>query len=607
MKRINEYTILNMFDLNPLIHPLIGNHNALSSDTLEEWIHDGQATEAELRSILPSQMVDDFMHAPRPQRVGPGATRLPNKCQEEDFTEVYFWGLRHSGKSTIIASIIAAQPESITAMNATSGKERAQQQVDIYAKEGNLIHFPYEDGVGETNASNVTRVDLRTKDGKGFRRYPMALIECAAGKDGIDIENTLYPNSQREQIHILCWDPDSKNKDQQEEALVRLLETLRDKGLLDRTVGIYLVVTKVDRYSVIDHEYQNQIAQQIIISEHPTLWAVVKNLAYRVGVYGMMPIPFSVGDVFLQNLVKVNLQSARSLINDQLLLKCQPAASLPERILTFGSLGLTIFLVLALCAGIGYSAKLAFANISSPPEQEIKAFDYQEYFLELERKQVRGRKFDRCYRKFLNLEQDLKTEKFVRERGSNRRIFVQSGPCEETLYNDYGKIVHNRNLEEFVKTQWNTYDYMLAKTNSILNNSALHSDVRADLEKDTTTIHDFKRAKNLIYRSKHCRYLSSVRTALEEARQYNYYPVINDETIKEGLGNVPYEAYNSYAAYIKRRVNARLYDQRTCEAYRDTLKMLRGVSGLDPDIQQNISETFDKIESRYPSRRFIFW
>ena len=451
-----------MIAVNPLIHSLIYNYNALSSETLEEWLNSGQIKESEVRTVLPAEMVDDFKHAPRAQRVGAGVKRLPESSSDDFFTEVYFWGMRYSGKSTVIASVLASQPQSIEMQNTDDGKERAKQQVDIFGQEGKLIHFP-NDGGDQTNTPNVTRVDLRANNGKGFRRYPVALIECIAGDNFIDIENTLYHNSQRDQIHILCWDPTCQRQDDQERIFCNLLMKLKEKGVLDRTtVGIYLMVTKVDTFNIIPEDSaRKQIAQQTIISEHSLLWSIVRNFSYDVGVYGVKPIPFSIGDVFLQKLVKVDLHSSRSLIENQLLLKCQPIPTLFERVLSYGSLGLTILLVLAFCSGIGYSAWKSFSNISTPPQSDVTPFDYQTYFLDQEKKLIQGKKFDNCYRPFVKLDKDLTTEMFVRERESNDRLFTQGHLCEQTLYNDYAKSLHTRNLEEFKKPHWGAYQYLL--------------------------------------------------------------------------------------------------------------------------------------------------
>lgn len=596
-----------MNELNPLVSPLVGNCNALSSHQLMQWLGTGAISESDLRRVLPPQMFDDLMHAPRPSVVGRGARLLPLTPDDAPCTEVYFWGLRNSGKSMAIASLLAAQPDSLSQNNSKAGSDRANQQIEAFSPEGKLTHFPISVNDELAGASNVVRVDLRSVNGRRSRTCPVTLIECAATDDAIDIENTSYTYSTSDKIHILCWDPTNPSPDKQENALVELLESLKDNKILSHTVGIYLMVTKVDYYQFNDLARQKDIAQQTFIAEHDLIWSMVKNFGCEEEVRGIQPVPFTIGQVFLQDLVKVDLSPARSLIENQLLPKCQPAPSLLEKFLSYGSLSVTIVLVLALCVGIGYTAFQAFAGIASPPSRQIAALDYRTYFLKEESRHVKDHTFDNCYKKYLDLDNDLKTEKFVRDGVSGQPLFIDSRECEEILCNDYAKSLHARNLKEFELTRWGAYLYLKKRVEEILPNRLLNAAVRDDLRSDSTILSDSQRARSLDGSCRRCHDWRTLDSLTAESARLGYAPIVNDKAAAECLARAPYEAYTSYVDFIARRVDSRLYDKGLCRAYRDTLIRLNNKPDLPRDVRRRAEDIIDIIDSRYPTLRFYFW
>lgn len=593
-------SILN--GLNPLTRELVGNYNALSADQLAAWLDEGQIVRDDLTRVLSRQMLSDFEHRPEPLTLSPGKSREEHAEVSSEYTEVYFWGRQGSGKSTVIGSIIAAQPESVVHENTGEALNRAQQLSLCFRPGDHLVALPTESEDKASRRTNVTCLELKSKQNWLHSKYPVCLIEATAQGSQIDLESTGLTSSTREQVHILCWDSSYEKGEEQEKMFLQLLSQLRKCKALEHTVGIYLLVTKVDALMALDRKYREQMAQQIITAEHVRLWAEVKNLCWDMDIHDATPIPYSIGEVFLQQLVRVDLQHANRLIEGPLVLKCQPKRSTFENVLMMGSLWISILLIVAMTCGVGFGMYRAFSTISEPPSEVLAVPDYRQWFEEQVETTVSNRTFSEANPQYRRLRNSLKTE---------RSILTIEGdlllpdsvwtPCQRLLMQSFAPILHQRNRAEMDKSNWDDYGrYLKGINDEILRSPLLATRDRNHLVADMQIFDEYNLACRRIGLSNRCQSMADV-DSVYEATSLIKEPLTNNDHVREGLQTCYTNAKLSYANHLSERVNLFIESRSQCEKLRSQLYELRNRTTSEEPAREVIDRALRKIDDRYYS------
>jgi len=593
--------MLEIFEtLNPLIRNLVGNYNAISADELDDWMRGGKVSRADLRKVMPEQMLNDYEQHPDQPTIPVGAGLEVLRQTQKDCTEVYVWGRKGAGKSAVIGSILAAQPESLERENQGDALIRAQHLADCFAEHGNLVMLPDEEF--DSTTPQVTCIELR---GHEHRILPnpghrLALIECPGESDSLPIEPTGVKRSKREQIHLLCWDATYEKEELQEQMFRRLLRELRRCKALDHTVGIYLLVTKVDMLMTLNRKYREQIAQQIITAGHIQLWSEVKNLCWDMDIHDATPIPFTVGEVFLQQLVRVDLCHARRLSDGPLLLKSQRNRTTIEKVLMMGSLGMSIALIALMAAGLGYGVYSAFASISEPPSEVIEIPDYRSYFIEQVETRVQGRTFDQSQPYYRDLRTKLDLERAILTL-EEETLLPDSvlEPCQTSLLESFAPILHRRNRQEMEGESWPGVGMLLGYNRDILKMPKLSYRDRKLIAEDLAVFENYNLACRRITKSNECKSMADVDSVLWASRNLQVEPLTNNKHIREGLQQGPTTAHESYAKYLSKQVNASINNRERCMTLRSNLQELRGRTADGEVARTVIDQALKRIEERH--------
>lgn len=242
-------------------------------------------------------------------------------------TEVYFWGIPSSGKTCALGALLKSAQEKGMQEYDCQGYDYMSKLMNVFSP-GKYSLLP---GSTPTDAIYEMRFDL--EDAKK-RKHPFAFVDLAgelfraiyqhhAGK--LDpsllplleqLEEILLTNrTENRKVHFFVLEYNGHHREidgiYQDQYLKSAALWLKDNGVLAKdTDAIYILVTKSD---LVDDQKNLESALKRYIREHyGGFYKAMLRLCEDNDINGkQLPvIPFSVGDVYLQNICKPSLKAA---------------------------------------------------------------------------------------------------------------------------------------------------------------------------------------------------------------------------------------------------------------------------------------------------------
>lgn len=332
-RHINQATeaLQERESIGRLIEELKADRNSYSAIELQRRVQNMQLQYSDLYSVFDTDQVESLRNFVSP-------SDLP-KCPPPDMlcgktTEVYFWGTPASGKTCALGALLSAANRYGILMkeDGASGFYR-DLLCNIFVNDGICV-LPYgspDDSVAEMGLSlrdnkdkyhRLTFVDLA---GEVFRSMYRRLHGIQ--DDSFERERTLnkileYLNDTRNRkIHYFIvpygevnniWPDDHlKMADYLESTMLYLTEQqIIKKG----TNGIYILVSKSDKMPCHPQE-RKMMAEQYIMNSLPSFYQNLKAICAKVGVQDFDIIPFTLGDVFAQNLCRFDRNNTDEILN----------------------------------------------------------------------------------------------------------------------------------------------------------------------------------------------------------------------------------------------------------------------------------------------------
>lgn len=244
-------------------------------------------------------------------------------------TDLYFFGQPGSGKSCILASIFYYLNEKGMIIENTTNKvgTKYRQQLIDEISYGILPDSTAAEGV------NYIPIELRNINHKNTK-HPLNFIEMSgelfnkAYEDGIDESNLAakdYLNNKNQKLIFFVLDYDLHQKSalglsgpSQASKMQSILSFLDNMGALEKTDGIYIVLSKCDLFpSGVD---RTQHAKQFVEKNYRNFIENCKDIKekYRKK-FKVIGYPYSIGDVKFQNLLTDFDDSSPSFICDAII------------------------------------------------------------------------------------------------------------------------------------------------------------------------------------------------------------------------------------------------------------------------------------------------
>lgn len=427
-------------------------------------------------------------------------------------TEVYFWGLKGSGKTSVINSILSAE------------------------------------GQPDVSSSGIASVDVRDKRG---RLHPLVLIEMKSAS----VSQPILKQTTNDKLHILCYDC-GKADEVQDNLFFNLLTELNAAGILRRSVGVYLLVTKIDTLTHVPKDYRDEVAQTLITAHHLDLWMKVKNVCFEMQIKDATPIPYSVGDMQEDGTLTPNLNYAQSFIEKPLALKSHPYRSFLGKALRTGSWWTSSLIIIGVCIAMAYGIYLTLSGIDPVPDVHIRPFNYRTYFEQMEAERVKGGTYFRSHEAYEALRADIETESFIRLADGKKPLDAGDYvTCIQHLDDDYAEILKGGFNYEYKQTSWNegVLEKLRTEAQRIIRNPRVDQDARDALRESLDILDEYEEAREVVELSKNCTSLADVEYVEESVQQYEKPPFTNNLDLQAKLENATHNACLSLARSVKEK------------------------------------------------------
>lgn len=509
-----------------------------------------EVSRSQLEGVLGADVVgrimDDGEVAPLPK----WNAMAHEKGKMDDATQVVFWGLGQSGKTLVVASLLSLEGiEVVGSHNVMS--DRIGRMRRLFANTS-LQAVPQDDDGGEK--ADYPVIYKRNLMG---RAYPIIFTEAAIPATGpIDVD--MYVSKDKSLIHVFCIDC-RQSLWKQEQRMLQLMNSLRDSGYLDRTDGVYALVTKTDLMNA-PVAYKDNAAQTLVTKGMPELWRVIQDVCFDKQINNVLPIPFSVGRFVVGDLAYLNAGDAEFFFRDALLPKCQPRRNIVGRVLSMGKgwqASLCALLLLCALAWCGYKA---YEVLTAPPTSPMQPFDYQASFLE-DVKGLSRLDYRKASERYATKRNDLTTERSLLQ-SSGKAVLSAADVrvCDSTLTNEFAKLLSDKCKKLFALSNWSEDAGTLKQLLPQLSELLTHGDVleEKNVGKYHTAIDDyFKHVKPVIEKSVECKSIDDVDfVEKENGLAWVKYPYDNDIDVRSGLRNATRNAYGSCANYYKNEVDS---------------------------------------------------
>jgi len=535
--------------INEYIEPLVTDENALSLDGLKLLLCEGKVTREEIESVLSDELIkcfDNFMSDALVSEVLPEGNH--ELSGEKGRTEVYFWGMEGSGKTSVIGTILSAQSELVEKVNTGSSLDLARALVRAYhnAPEGSLPTSLLPQSLSSNLQPSTLNLDIKDSHS---RLHPLSLIEMHITSGS----HPILKQTNNDKIHILCYDCRQAGV-VQDNLFIDLLTELKQSGVLMQSVGVYCLVTKVDALVNVPKDFRPEVAQTMITADHLDLWMAVKNACYEMQIYDATPIPYSIGNVRLQSIANINLDCAHRFIDKPLALKSHPYRTAMGRVLRFGSWWSTTIFIIAACVAIVFGLNLTMSAIDPMPTEKIEPFDFVTYFEQKEAAQVKNSTYYSCNSKYKTLKAELQTERFITCKDGKRllpaRDYIQ---CDKTISDDFAQIIYGGMQYEFKQSEWGegVLDRLKAESTELLRNQHLSDSKRDALNEAVDILNKYYEARDIIKLSNNCKSISEVEHVKSCIDDYSEEPFSHNTKLQHDLQGAEYNANLSCARFFR--------------------------------------------------------
>lgn len=518
--------------------PVVDNENTLDFLDIKRMVSDFAVSRDVVSRVVSDDLADRVMLAVQNDlcvdTIVAGSGEL---MKEKGRTEVYFWGGKGSGKTTVIGAVLAAQAEGTKNLNSGDAQKRCEGLCRVFASTDADVLMP---DVETSGACDVLNVNIKDKDGK---THPLSLVEM----NTMSVNQPILSETQEDKIHILCYDSTNAGV-AQDNSFINLLNELKKSGVLDHSVGVYLLVTKIDALTHVPKDYRAELAQTMITADHRDLWMAVKNVCHSMQISDAAPIPFTIGNVVLVRLVKVDHSFVNQFIERPLALKSMPYRSWIGKVLGAGSWWTTVLVLLVVVALIAYLAMGVVEQNKPMPKEAILPLDYYEYFAGEVDKRIKGRVYFDAVSEFLTLDDELNLEKKIELRGSRRLLKMHEyAECKRELYDTFEDVVYGGLEYEFKNTKWSesTLVRLQKAMRLILDCRYLSEDKRQQLTEARNIVADYFLAKDLVGQSKVCYSEEDVEDILNKVEKIDRPPLNTNEDVLKWLEAAKQNAINS--------------------------------------------------------------
>lgn len=547
------------------LHELISNPNYLSSSEVYDKLSD-QGYYDELSSIFGSKFVENLKSSQNDiiQLKSIPTVLFPKRYDE--YTQIYVWGGEKVGKTSLLGSIFAAIEKECKSTKWIVDSDTNDRISDLqkFFSNSNTRFCRLKDTYCQFQMYNVDCVPKGTFQ---HTSYPLSFIEANTmdiTRNSMLLEQLKSNNSK---IHLFCFDCSTSESEQQKQAYLFGLLLKQLKHYLNTSVGLYIVITKTDTMQHVPTEFRHNAAQTLITAKYRHLWQQVINACYEMHIYDSTPIPFSIGDVVLKDIIKPNLSDARSLLYYPIFLKSYRKPNFLKKILWSGGWKRTCTTLVIMVCAIFYALYTAFSIIPTPPMVKPQTYKFDKDYIQRVKSDISGHDFNIIKNKFDSLRYELYVENNIYTTEGNKLKDV-SGKCESTLTNNFAKILLDSyksvysGSDWYSGPDWTNNSSMLSEFGEYVDILCNYHIIKESLQHGTNVelsqmkeyydnIADLSYMMDIADR---CTDWDDVKYINDNYRTFQSYPYNQDRKIKDFIDNSVDKAHHSYSNFLDEQV-----------------------------------------------------
>lgn len=543
---------------------------------LNRRLENGEYSHDELAGVLGDTVAGVVLNPPALSHYPSGV----NRVKVSDANKVVFWGMQGTGKTSVIASLLALPGMITDGLNSEEIRDRIHMLKSTFANTEPQV-MPSDRSTG-SRAYNATYT-------QGSRTYLLSLIEANDWNQAKE----LIDGGWLQLVHVFCLDCRT-DLDVQIAAFRTTIDRLEKEGLIGSSAGLYILVSKSDLMCA-PRAYLDNAAQAMVTASVQSFWQYVRKTCKENFIYNEQPIVCSVGNFVLKDYATLTTEYTSRLLQQFLLPKCEHRHwGLVGLLRKMGKVPAMICVaVLAIAAAAGIYWLLD--AIAQPPTRVLQPFDYKTYF---SGEVARTLPSDSVYgegisRQYWDLRKDLTVESELRQ--TDKEPVLDSDDfayCDTRLSNAFAVIVNKKLDMVFRACDWTEYA-MLKQVFIDLKDLGAHKrnmtdDNAGQCEKYRGYIEAYYNSViPLINKSNDCQTLADLNYVKEQVEQWNDYPFTNDTTLCKNLDDAVYNAYLSLSSHLLDSARAIRQDY-------DNLSIWRRVSNSSYERQlENRAERLD--------------
>lgn len=612
--------------MHRLLHELISNPNYLSSSEVYDKLSD-QGYYDELSSIFGSDFVENLKSSQNDIIQLKSISNVPFPKRYDEYTQIYVWGGEKVGKTSLIGSIFAAIEKECKNTKWTVDSDTIDRISDLqkFFSNKNTCFSRLKDTYSQFQVYNV---DCVPKGAFQHTSYPLSFIEANTMDVTRNPMLSQQLQSNNNKIHLFCFDCSASESEQQKQAYLFGLLIKQLKSYLNTSVGVYIIVTKTDTMQHVPTEFRHNAAQTLITAKYWHLWQQVVNVCYEMNIYDSTPIPFSIGDVVLKDIIKPNLSDACSLLHYPIFLKSYRRPNFLKKILWSGGWKKTCATLVIMVGIIFYALYTAFSIIPTPPMVKPQAYKFDKDFIQRVKTDIYGRDFDISKDNFDALRYELYVENKIYT-GDGNKLKDVSDKSESILANNFASILLDSYKSVYGGSNWYSgsdwnsnstkleefgeYVDILCKNHII--KETLQNDFKEKLTQMKENYDNLPILSYMMYIANQCTDWDEVQYINDNYKSFLSYPYDQDETIKNFIENAIDKAHSSYSKYLydialeyKQNYNGQVkwglnnyMDNSYFESVKRNYK--RDTKWLNDEIKYAISHSTEEYQSGYKSAK----
>ena len=550
--------------MNKIAKDILFNPTHFTVADIKSLIQSGEVTSEDVAKILKSDVFKAF------KTISVDNFELPSAgiYQSLEYSNaVVLWGVRDSGKSSLIESLLTIDGFKLLIPNINQTHARRYGKNNGNSK--GRIRKVFETKAWQklfvsTADAPIEVVHSVYKPHWYSRSYPISFVEVNITEKGTtewkkDLDwNYLisFLHSNPGHTHLFCLDCNPDTDENLNDALLRqiryfnyVINNLKVNKLIDEASAFYVVVMKTDLMNA-PREYVDNAAQTLITSSFSEFWQLVRNICYEKNIYNVQPVTSSIGRFALKDMAKLDLGYANRLFYEQILPKCQSRKLRIERWLDF-SVGWVKWVVIVASLGvITWWAKNSLETLSGMPEDKVIPFDYVKYFKEEVDKGIRKESYNTARDKYHSLSYDLSTERMIKKKDGNRLLSESIAKSCDSLLN----VSFAPSLSAYIKDFFEVIDWASHKTEcahikwdakALLDSKYLTDSQREEFSEARRYLNDLDKVREYIKQSKACKSMYYISRIQADSSKWKVYPYTNDSILNRDLTNAVYNAFQS--------------------------------------------------------------